>query len=79
MEVICIDASCGVADGEIPIFKEFDVLNVIGVDEKDVSYQLREDATFADGQPKYWFKKRFIPLSSIDEKEISKQREKQLL
>jgi len=75
MKVICIDASKGVKTGEMPTFKEGDVLTVMQDPDYPNSYRILEYLYNSSGTFQGWLKKRFVPLSDIDEIELVKQRE----
>ncbi len=79
MKVICIDASKGRIYGNIPPFKEGEVVNVrecenAGYYDLIPSQQTADKTGFV-----FWNKKRFIPLSTIDETELLQQRIKELV
>jgi NMD protein affecting ribosome stability and mRNA decay len=61
MRVICVDASKGFYSKKLPPFKEGDILDV----EQDVYYDHCYVVLLNRG---IYHKKRFIPLSNIDER-----------
>lgn len=72
MKVICIDDSIGKHNQHIPNFKAGEVCDAEQDDIYDDCYEI-------NGGDVAWYKKRFIPLSSIDETELLEQREEALL
>ena len=68
MKVICIDSSPGINTGEIPPFKEGEILTAENRDDIPNRYWIIE---YPDHS---WKKSRFIPISEIDELELAEQR-----
>lgn len=75
-KVICIDASVGKNFGIIPKFKEGDILDALPSFTGDEDYYRIVQHDYEEGAGYIeWWSRRFIPLSSIDETEILKNRE----
>ncbi len=64
MKVICIDASPGFRSEEIPPFNEGDILEASQSPYHELDYLISPENF------RGWHKKRFIPLSKIDEMEM---------
>jgi len=73
MKVMCIDASKGVRTGTTPPFKEGEVCEAVQCPVYSDSYEINGDTT------KCWIKRRFIPLSTIDETELLHNRQTELV
>jgi len=74
MKVICIDASRGKVYGNIPEFKEGEILTAKQCEIYSIAYTILEYPNNLDGIPVSWLKERFIPLSEIDEMELIEKR-----
>lgn len=78
MRVICIDATINMQAPNPckPLFKEGQCLDVEQCSQHMGNYKvLQYPNSPQHGKPVSWRKERFIPLSSIDEKELQKERE----
>ncbi len=64
-KVICIDANPGFIDGQIPPFKEGQTLEASQAPYHQEDYIIYPEKYIG------WHKKRFIPLSNIDELELT--------
>lgn len=73
MKVICIDASIGKLTGDVPSFKEGDVLTAVQSGWPH-SYIILEYEYYKYPIKKSWKKYRFIPLSEIDETEFVREK-----
>ena len=75
MRVLCIDASLGKNYSEKPKFKEGDIVDALKTSQEDFLHILQNPINSITGRRCNWSASRFIPLSDIDEKELSEERE----
>lgn len=73
MKVMCIDDTYSFKDGTEPKYGE--IVTASQCDQYKECYDLKEYPINSFGVPQSFRKKRFIPLSDIDEAELIKERE----
>jgi len=71
LNVICIDGSKGEISGKMPPFKEGDICSATQCPVYSDCYDINGNTEHS------WSKRRFIPLSIIDETELLEQRQTQ--